>query len=210
VRRDGAFRFQQKLVAPDGEPADWFGEALAEGDDTLIVGAPNHGGPSVGSAYVFTRREGTWTFAQKLVPSGVPTIQRFGEAIAIDGDTVVIGGHGAYASLGQAYVFVRSGGTFVLQQKLVPSVLEGSGIESEFLGFGYAVALDGDTLAVGTYYDADLRAPPAIGLALPTRTRSGKIMRRLLKDVAAGRESTGDTSTLEDLGVLAKLRKDEE
>jgi acetyl-CoA synthetase len=42
------------------------------------------------------------------------------------------------------------------------------------------------------------------------KTRSGKIMRRLLKDVAAGRESTGDTSTLEDLGVLAKLRADEE
>jgi acetyl-CoA synthetase len=35
-------------------------------------------------------------------------------------------------------------------------------------------------------------------------------MRRLLKDVAAGRESTGDTSTLEDLTVLAKLRADEE
>jgi acetyl-CoA synthetase len=42
------------------------------------------------------------------------------------------------------------------------------------------------------------------------KTRSGKIMRRLLKDVAAGRESTGDTSTLEDLTVLAKLRADEE
>ena len=42
------------------------------------------------------------------------------------------------------------------------------------------------------------------------KTRSGKIMRRLLKDVAAGRESTGDTSTLEDFSVLAKLRTDEE
>ncbi|MFO0586877.1 MAG: acetate--CoA ligase [Polyangiaceae bacterium] len=42
------------------------------------------------------------------------------------------------------------------------------------------------------------------------KTRSGKIMRRLLKDVAAGRESTGDTSTLEDLNVLAKLRKEDE
>jgi acetyl-CoA synthetase len=45
--------------------------------------------------------------------------------------------------------------------------------------------------------------------ALP-KTRSGKIMRRFLKDVAAGRKSTGDTSTIEDLGVLAKLRADEE
>ena len=42
------------------------------------------------------------------------------------------------------------------------------------------------------------------------KTRSGKIMRRLLKDIAAGGETKGDTSTLEDLGVLAKLRATEE
>ncbi len=45
--------------------------------------------------------------------------------------------------------------------------------------------------------------------ALP-KTRSGKIMRRLLRDVAAGRQTTGDTTTLEDLSVMAKLRGDEE
>jgi acetyl-CoA synthetase len=45
--------------------------------------------------------------------------------------------------------------------------------------------------------------------ALP-KTRSGKIMRRLLRDVAAGRASTQDTTTLEDLNVLAKLREDDE
>ncbi|MBI5835358.1 MAG: acetate--CoA ligase [Armatimonadetes bacterium] len=42
------------------------------------------------------------------------------------------------------------------------------------------------------------------------KTRSGKIMRRLLRDVAAGKETTGDTSTLEDLTVMAKLRSDED
>ena len=42
------------------------------------------------------------------------------------------------------------------------------------------------------------------------KTRSGKIMRRLLRDIAAGRESAGDTSTLEDISVLAKLREQEE
>jgi acetyl-CoA synthetase len=45
--------------------------------------------------------------------------------------------------------------------------------------------------------------------ALP-KTRSGKIMRRFLKDIAAGRETTGDTSTIEDLAVLAKLRAAED
>jgi len=45
--------------------------------------------------------------------------------------------------------------------------------------------------------------------ALP-KTRSGKIMRRLLRDIAAGREVRQDTTTLEDLSVLARLRGDEE
>ncbi|WP_152053961.1 acetate--CoA ligase [Tautonia marina] len=45
--------------------------------------------------------------------------------------------------------------------------------------------------------------------ALP-KTRSGKIMRRLLRDVAAGVESTGDTTTLEDFTVMAQLRQSDE
>jgi acetyl-CoA synthetase len=42
------------------------------------------------------------------------------------------------------------------------------------------------------------------------KTRSGKIMRRLLKEVASGREVKGDMTTLEDFSVLAKLSKDDE
>jgi acetyl-CoA synthetase len=42
------------------------------------------------------------------------------------------------------------------------------------------------------------------------KTRSGKIMRRLLRDIAAGRQTVGDTTTLEDFSVLARLRTDED
>jgi len=45
--------------------------------------------------------------------------------------------------------------------------------------------------------------------ALP-KTRSGKIMRRLLRDIAAGQETVQDTSTLEDYAILAKLRNYDE
>ncbi|MBI4558149.1 MAG: acetate--CoA ligase [Candidatus Hydrogenedentes bacterium] len=45
--------------------------------------------------------------------------------------------------------------------------------------------------------------------ALP-KTRSGKIMRRLLRDIASGRDTTGDTTTLEDYSVLARLREERE
>jgi acetyl-CoA synthetase len=51
----------------------------------------------------------------------------------------------------------------------------------------------------------DIRFTPSL-----PKTRSGKIMRRLLRDIAAGRVTTQDTTTLEDIGVLAKLREDEE
>ena len=52
---------------------------------------------------------------------------------------------------------------------------------------------------------ADLRFTDSL-----PKTRSGKIMRRLLRDIAAGKDSVGDTTTLEDLSVLAKLRESEE
>ncbi len=42
------------------------------------------------------------------------------------------------------------------------------------------------------------------------KTRSGKIMRRLLRDIVSGAETLGDTTTLEDLSVLAKLREDDD
>jgi acetyl-CoA synthetase len=56
-----------------------------------------------------------------------------------------------------------------------------------------------------------LARPDAIRFAeaLP-KTRSGKIMRRLLRDIASGKETVGDTTTLEDYSVLARLREDEE
>ncbi len=45
--------------------------------------------------------------------------------------------------------------------------------------------------------------------ALP-KTRSGKIMRRLLRELASTGEVKGDTTTLEDFAVIAKLRENEE
>ncbi|MEO6922516.1 MAG: acetyl-coenzyme A synthetase, partial [Bryocella sp.] len=42
------------------------------------------------------------------------------------------------------------------------------------------------------------------------KTRSGKIMRRLLRELATTGEVKGDTTTLEDLGALAKLRENDE
>jgi acetyl-CoA synthetase len=68
--------------------------------------------------------------------------------------------------------------------------------------------------ALGAHIDREIgrfARPDSIRFAdsLP-KTRSGKIMRRLLKDIAAGGETKGDTTTLEDFNVLTKLRASEE
>ena len=66
-------------------------------------------------------------------------------------------------------------------------------------GFTYAALLE--------YHDRNYVV--RFAEALP-KTRSGKIMRRLLKEIASGAKVSGDTTTLEDFGVLAKLAEPEE
>ena len=59
---------------------------------------------------------------------------------------------------------------------------------------------------IGKFARPDASASPT---PLP-KTRSGKIMRRLLRDLAAGKQAQGDMTTLEDISVLAKLRAEED
>ena len=118
-------------------------------------------------------------------------------------------------------------GTMEVESALVshPAVVEAAvvGMPHEIKGTGIAafVTLErgktaGSELrdALGKHVGKEIGAiarPDMIRFtdALP-KTRSGKIMRRLLRDIAAGTDSDQDTSTLEDFSVLAKLRESEE
>jgi acetyl-CoA synthetase len=94
-----------------------------------------------------------------------------------------------------------------------PDDLKGQALVAFVTVKGHVVVDDGLKQELAEHVARDIgkfARPDAIRFAeaLP-KTRSGKIMRRLLKEVAAGKP-TGDTTTLEDLTVLAKLRADEE
>jgi FG-GAP repeat protein/thrombospondin type 3 repeat protein len=84
---------------------------------------------------------------QKLTASDGAALDRFGESVAIDGDTMVVGAPSDDAFRGSAFVFVRSGGVWSEQQKLT------AGDGATFDQFGTSVAIDGDTLAVGAFND---------------------------------------------------------
>jgi acetyl-CoA synthetase len=80
--------------------------------------------------------------------------------------------------------------------------LSGVGVGEEFK----AVLRNHVTKQIGAIAKpADIRFTDAL-----PKTRSGKIMRRLLRDIASGKQTVGDTSTLEDYSVLANLREAEE
>jgi hypothetical protein len=149
VRSGGTWTEQAKLLASDAAAGDLFGIAVAICDDTAIVGAVNDddSGSDSGSAYVFVRNGSTWTEQAKLLASDGAMSDQFGVAVAISGDSAIVGAHrddDAVSDSGSAYVFVRSGGTWTEQAKLLASDAAADD------DFGFAVALSGDIAIVGS------------------------------------------------------------
>ncbi|APR88448.1 Thiamin-phosphate pyrophosphorylase [Minicystis rosea] len=154
VRSGSVWTQQQKLTAPDGTADDSFGESVAISGDTVVVSArlDDDKGSNSGSAYVFVRSSGVWTLQQKLTASDGAANDSFGTSVALSGDTAVIGAYAddtTVVNAGSAYVFVRSAGVWTQQQQLTAS----DGAAND--GFGYSVALSGDTAVVSATFDDD-------------------------------------------------------
>ena len=140
----------KKLNADKLEVGAGFGESVALHGDVLAVGAPNEnnfGSSENGVAYVFERDRGganAWGLAKKL-PGTAGSFGRFGSAVALGGDTLVVGAQNAKGTTvkgGAAYLFSRAAGWSEIQR-----VSNVDGAIGDL--FGTSVALDGDTLVVG-------------------------------------------------------------
>lgn len=145
---------QQKLMAVDGGNLGQFGNAVAINGNTMVVGRPSDtigGNNFQGSAYIFVRSAGTWSLQQKLLQPDGAANDGFGSSVAISGDTVLIGAGGDDVApnnnQGSAYVFVRNGTVWSLQQKLLAT--DGSFAD----GFGNSVAIAGDTAVISAIGD---------------------------------------------------------
>jgi hypothetical protein len=151
TRTGTVWTFQDKLVANDGLPYDYFGGSVAINGDTVVVGAwaatigANSG---QGSAYVFTRSGGVWTQQQKLTADDGAYGDYFGESVALSGNTVAVGAHGdsstpPHVQQGSVYVFTRSGTVWTQQKKIIAADNDTQD------SFGTSVSLSGNTLAIG-------------------------------------------------------------
>lgn len=137
---------EAEVLAGDGGSNDWFGYSIAADANRLVVGAPRHdsAGSNAGAAYVYVFDGSVWSFEQKLTATHPTANGDFGWAVAISGDTIVIGApradHLASSEQGSAHVFTLAAGNWT-------ETMELSGFDSvEGDWFGTEVAIDGDLL----------------------------------------------------------------
>jgi hypothetical protein len=176
VRNGSTWTQQAYLKASNTGANDQFGLSVAISGDTIVVGAYGEDSNATGingtqtddsalgsgAAYVFTRNGSTWSQQAYLKASNTGADDWFGRSVAISGDTIVVGafGEGSNATgingnqadntargSGAAYVFTRTGTTWTQQAYLKAS---NSGANDNF---GYHVALSGDTIVVGAFYE---------------------------------------------------------
>lgn len=150
VRNGTAWTQEAKLVASDGTTSDVFGAALSLSSDTALVGAFRSDiGANVdqGSVYVYLNDGFSWNQQAKLVADDGTANDQFGGAVALSGDTALVGAFGGNDHQGSAHVFVRNGTTWSRQTRLTSD--DSSGTDR----FGASVAVSGDTAVVGAFTD---------------------------------------------------------
>jgi len=141
-----------KVFADDGEPFEQFGDALAIEGDTIVAGSDFNGASNEGAAYVYERVGAEWVQTQKLIGSDTIANDHFGNAVAMDGGTLMVGAYladGPPFDQGAVYVFENVGGAWVEQQKLMPP-------EPDFQGqFGYAIDIDDDRALISEIWSTE-------------------------------------------------------
>ena len=156
---DDEARLVRSLFAEDGGVNDEFGSAVAIDGDLIVIGAweAEHRGVPTGAVYVFRRDEGgadAWGLAVKLVANDGGAFYRFGSAVGISGDTIVVGSEQAFPPdggnfpVGSAYVFQHQPGDPSTWFEIAR--LDGSPGGNDH-AFGAAVGIDGDTVIVGDW-----------------------------------------------------------
>lgn len=153
--RDGTtWTERAKLVASDAWWGYRYGFSVAISGDRILVGAPkkDHTASEVGGAYVYGRAGTTWTEHAILLSNEPQRDDHFGESVAIDGGTLVVGAmqdvlapgtKGSPGGEGSAHVFVETGTAWTHAALLTAST------PKSLDRFGVSVALEGDTLLVG-------------------------------------------------------------
>lgn len=130
--------YEAHVQPPAEDAAEYFGAEIALEGDTLVVTAPGSERP--GRAYVYRRAGPLWLLETTLSAPAGAAGGRFGDAVDIDGATVVIGAPG----IGRAYEYTRTSSGWGSPSELRAPAARPVG------NFGFAVAVHGGTVVVSS------------------------------------------------------------
>ncbi|MDZ7800035.1 MAG: FG-GAP repeat protein [Trueperaceae bacterium] len=197
-----------KLTASDAADDDLFGRSVAIDGDYAIIGADGDDltGSNEGSAYAFKRSGDTWIEIDKLTASDAADGDRFGSSVAIDGDYAIIGALYdvlAGANEGSAYVFQRSGDSWVEIDKLTAT----DGGDGDL--FGGSVAIDGDYAIIGAGLDDLTGTDEGSAYAFKRSGDSWVKIDKLTASDAADNDFFGNSVAIEgDYAIIGASRDD--
>lgn len=143
------FTTQTKLVDHNEIKVGTYGVGIdIDGDTAVVTGLGNPLTGVLGKAFIYVRNGSTWTLQQTVSDQdNVPAQDdAYGVSVAVNGDTLVVGAtldSSAGFVHGAAYVYLRNGTTWSLQQKLTAADV------APFTSFGGSVDVLGDTIVVG-------------------------------------------------------------
>lgn len=152
IRSNGIWVPLPRIAPSDGKPSDMFGQAVDIAGNSILVGSPRNDakGNDAGAAYVFVWNGATYIEQKKLYPNDAKAGDHFGSAVAMNGETAMVGAPDADlfgADSGAAYAFVREGNLWSQQKKFI----SGNGAAGD--GFGWSVDIDKDTAIIGSPMD---------------------------------------------------------
>ena len=143
-----------KLTASDGVEGDFLGISMALDGDTVVLGAAlddNDGGTDAGAVYIYVKPAGGWPAETqetvKLTSPSAASDRGFGGAVALKGDTLVVGAPGKDDALVPGDVFVFQGAGASWSPKAHFSIAGLTGSDS----YGSILDFDGNTIAVGAF-----------------------------------------------------------
>jgi hypothetical protein len=172
---------QAYLKAVNNHAADAFGGSIAISGDTMVVGVPSessnstsiingatassdHSAAAAGAVFVYVRTGTTWTQQAYLKAGNGAAGDQFGKSVAISGDTIVVGApfeDGTATSIsttfplfrastdtGAVYIYKRTGTTWAMEAYAKASNARNGD------NYGSAVAIDLDTIVVGSPHEA--------------------------------------------------------
>lgn len=162
ARSGGSWNQTEKLVATDGESGDDFGNSVVLNGDVAIVGAPfseNQNDNTLGAAYVFTRSDGSWKQKEKLTAADASDqfdARQFGDGVALDDGTAVIGDPGDNRDEDTSDTVIRAGSAYVFGPSLVFSIEVPSPDSNPFEETTFEVSQPADSDVTYETYEWDL------------------------------------------------------